>query len=562
MHFTIKLLLKRCFALLLLFIKITEALHYNDFGLSNNIKPCILTFNQIVYIFDQESLSLKFNQPWSNTIAPQISRLNINITTSAAVDACSITHSGKVILLQQQQPLQVIDDINIPWKLNNNITYLGSQSAIDTFITKSVPIPTQFAITTFNDYIIFHNGNQTFSLDTRYDTLWTFFEVPHLPNKSPQNHISLLYSTSRWVLSFRDEPQIISIDCFDPYSFQWLGTILNLNTTFYASYTIQAVVPVVSSATIASDSLLIIVAGAQSGTNNHAETSTEFWKLDISTSVPNNFTLTKLNPIIHQSDVVVFTTDLDDGHSGSVVVTPLDDEMTLFYGGAKQLQFLNTSSLTFLPQPQWLTSTNNTVDETKKDNSQPTPDHRLAIILGSVLGGLFFICVVLILFWCCRRRKNQNKILLRPNNNNNNIKEKKLPSPSERKKLLLLDKKPKRAVTEGPFQESPSISQFTLSPIVPLSPINLFPLPSDDLATSNSVTAATTTEDEGITIQQQPRLIKSRFQELFDYSFSSAINTHRIAASQSLPLESASAIITTTNNEEPPNIPRSVSSYV
>lgn len=446
MHLTIRLLLKRCFALLLLFIKITEALYYTDFGLPSNNKPCILTFNQTVYIFDQNSLSIKFNRPWSNSIEPQITRLNINITTSA----CSITSSGKVILLQQQQPLQVIDDINIPWKLNNNITYLGSQSAIDIFITKSVPISTQFAITTFNNYIIFHNGNQTFSLDTRYDTLWTFYEVPLIPKIPSQNHIPLLYPTTRWVLSFRNEPQIVSIECFDPYGFQWLGTILNLNTTFYASYIIQAVVPVVSSAASASDSLLIIVAAAAlSGTNNHAETATEFWKLDISTSVPTDFTFAKLNPIIHQSDVVMFMTDLDgEGHSESVRVTPVDDEMTLFYGGAKQLQFLNTSSLTFSPQPQWLTSANNnsTDDEIKKDNAQPTSNQRLAIILGSVLGGLFFICFVLLLFWCCRRRKNQNKVLLRPNNkNNNNMEERKLPSPSNRKKLLLLDKKPKRA---------------------------------------------------------------------------------------------------------------------
>lgn len=394
--------------------------------------------------------------------------------------------------------------------------------------------------------------------------MWTFYEVPHIPKISSQNHSPLLYPTSRWVLSFRNEPQIISIDCFDPYGFQWLGTILNFNTTFYTSYNIQAVVPVVSSATTASDSLLIIVAGTQSGTNNHAETATEFWKLDISTSVPSNFTLTKLNPIIHQSDVVVFMTDLDEeGHSESVRVTPLDDEMTLFYGGAKQLQFLNTSSLTFSPQPQWLTSANNSTEEIKKDNAQPTSNRQLAIILGSVLGGLFFIFFVLLLFWCCRRRKNQNKILLRPNNNNNNIKERKLPSPSNRKNVLLLDKKPKRAEeeTERPFQESPSISQFTLSPIVPLSPINLFPLPSDDLASVHSGTTGAI--PEVIDIQhQQPCLIKSRFQELFDYSMSSATNAQHIAASQSLPLESASAILTTTNNEEPLNIPRSVSSYV
>lgn len=86
---------------------------------------------------------------------------------------------------------------------------------------------------------------------------------------------------------------------------------------------------------------------------------------------------------------------------------------------------------------------------------------------------------------------------------------------------------------------------------------------SDDVTSVHSGTAEAI--QEGIDIQQQqqqPRLIKSRFQELFDYSMGSASNTPRITASQSLPLERASAIITTTNNEEPLNIPRSVSSYV
>jgi hypothetical protein len=356
---------------------------------------------------------------------------------------------------QQDEPLKVIDNINISWNLNNDIQYLGSKLAIDTFITKTAPSVQPFSIVTFNDYIIFHNGNQTFSLDTRYKTLWTFSEIllDSTRNQQPINMSPpTLYATSRWILSFRIESNDIFIDCFDPYSFIWLNTITSIISTTPTD-NIQ-VIPVVSSATIETDSLVIIVAGTQGTTNNnHAETTNIFWKLDISTTLSTNFTLTKLNPIIHQSDVVLYngtTTDLNRG--GSVVVTPLDDEMTLFYGGAKQLQFFNTTSLTFSLNPQWLNTTIVNSTTTAQPEESNSNHHYLAIILGSVFGSLFFIIIVIILlFWYCRRKrrnKNQNnKVLLRPKNIKNEKLKPSLSSSSSKKNwllLLLLGKKPKR----------------------------------------------------------------------------------------------------------------------
>lgn len=65
---------------------------------------------------------------------------------------------------------------------------------------------------------------------------------------------------------------------------------------------------------------------------------------------------------------------------------------------------------------------------------------------------------------------------------------------------------------ERNIERSPSISQFTLSPIERLSPINLFPLPCDHVSSS---------DDEGITVLPQPK-IKSRFKEHFHYDDSIA----------------------------------------
>jgi hypothetical protein len=111
-------------------------------------------------------------------------------------------------------------------------------------------------------------------------------------------------------------------------------------------------------------------------------------------------------------------------------------------------------------------------------------------------------------------------------------------------------------------------SQFTLSPIAPVSPINLFPLPSDSTS-HNNAPSTSLNNDEGIIITPQPKVFKSRFQEVFDYnSFpmtrNTTINKRDVTASKSLPLENTtSEIITTTNNKkEPQKIPRSTSSYV
>jgi hypothetical protein len=486
-----------------LFIKIINALNYTDFGLPNK-NSCAFYYNQTVYIFNQEnySLSISFGNPW-NTNLPTI--LKHNITTKTKI-ACSITRSGKIILLQQQLPqqqqqpslLQFIDNSDITsqsWHLSSDITYLGSQNAIDSFITK--PSISNFASTTFNDYVMIFGGEKTtnyngsskllqstFILDTRYTTEWIWYELPIVSTTPPPTSNSTLYSTSRWILHFRTEPiknttlYTTFIDCFDPYGFQWFGTISSFDTS--TNSTIQ-IVPVVSSA-IGSDSLLLWSLATQdetAATINQIEIGGELWKLDISTWIPSNFTLTKLNSSvsIHQSDISTSASTSNTSVKGqpSVVVTLNNNDLALLYGGGdsqqqqqQQLQFFNTTSLAFLPQPHWLQQQQNNSTTAAEDSTTSAKIRNLPIILGSVIGGVLFIALIILFFWCFyykNRKRSSGNTLLRPTSyNNNNEKPSSFFPLSKKLRLFLLGNKGYKTTTTGmiiiPFFASVCIFNF------------------------------------------------------------------------------------------------------
>ncbi|KAI9256997.1 hypothetical protein EDC94DRAFT_614999 [Helicostylum pulchrum] len=534
----------------LLFIKIIEGLNYADFGLPNS-NPCIFTSNQTVYIINEQSLSITFDQASWDTITPQI--IEHNLTTVAA---CPITRSDKLILIplllqqrqqqgqQQQQPLQAIDNITSnSWTTNNNITYLGPQNAVDTFMTEA----THFSTTTFNDFIMIFGGNEssTFILDTRYSTLYSWYQIPLQPTTPPSSPDSVLYATSRWVLHFRVEINIAYIDLFDPISFQWYGTISSielLNTT--TKKNIQ-VLPLINNNT--SDSLLIIniiqdtIDSSGNSSYQTTRTTTEFWRLDISTWIPDTLTLTKLNTLFQQSSTI-------STGGGSVIVTPVNGEIALFYGGNERLAFLDTTNLTFISPPQWITTIDNT--------SLISQNNNLAIILGSVLGGLFFIVLIILFIWFYKKKRSSS-VPLRPNNNNNEK-----PSLLQKNKWPLKSKRPEKEnmiTTSRAFEESPPLSEFTLSPIKRLSPLELFYPSSAALSTLPDAP-----EDEIIVLpqqqqqqQQQQNIKKSRFREHFD--FHSFPQDTTITPSKSLPLASSSTTIT---SQPQLHIPRSSSSYV
>lgn len=365
----------------LLFIEIIQALDYADFGLPNK-NPCVLSHDGKVYIINQQSLAIIFQQPWENT-SPEIT--THNLTT---VSACSITRSGRVILIpiEQQQPLQVIDDITVSWNLNNNITYLGSQNAINLFIERTIPLTSAFVTTAYNDFIVIfggYNESSTFILDTRYPP-YIWYEVSLSPNTPIQtaSSISTLYATSRWILHFQIDSNIIYIYCLDPLNLQWYGLISTFKLESTQTQSIQ-VIPTTEDL----DSFLII---AQQ--ENETYISTNIWQSNASTLIPM-ITVTFVNSLIQQSS--------QTSGSGSVLVTRIDGEMALLYGGKANLEFLNTTSKSFAATPEWLTE------------GSPQEDNHLGIILGTVLGGAMFIVLLIVLFIWLRKRSN---VSLSPNN--------------------------------------------------------------------------------------------------------------------------------------------------
>lgn len=464
----------------LLFIKIIQALDYADFGLPNR-NSCVFSHGEKIYIINQQSLAISFNHPWNNITSPQIT--THNLTT---VGACSITRSGKVILmpLEQQQPLQVLDDIALSWNLNSNITYLGSQYAIDLFIKRTIPLA-KFVATAFNDFIMIFGGDNnnessTFILDTRYATLYTWHEISFSTNTpTPISFSNILYTTSRWILHFQVDLNIIYIHCFDPLNLQWHGLISTIELSSNETQSIQ----VIPTSSFSLDSFLIITTQ-----ENGNKIITNLWQLNVSTLIPDITTVTLLNSIIQQSS---------QSGSGSVLVTRIDDEMALFYGGKDNLGLFNTTSKTFISTPEWL------LEEVPLQQQE----NHLGIILGTVLGGVVFIVVFVILFIWLRKRSN---VSLSPNNNATSKRWPFINKPGmEYCVCVCVCVLTFSIFLEEKIEQSPSISQFTLSPIKRLSPISLFPLPSDNVEAEN--------EDEGITVLPQQPKIKSRFMEHFDY---------------------------------------------
>lgn len=359
----------------------------------------------------------------------------MNLSTAGS---CCLTQSGKLILFpfQQSQPLQVIEDINdSTWNINNNITFTGPQIAIDTFITRSTFI-SHFATATLNDLIMIFGGNEssTFILNTRNPTTYNWIKVPSQSTTPPYSSDSVLYATSRWALHFRIQMDIVYIDCFDFNSFSWYGTVSSIVLT-QLTKNIQ-VIPIFNKKSDTDSLLIMAIHEITSNT-----TTTELWEMDISTFYPEKVSINKLNTLIQQSNMTTThpyhrrqqQQQEENNGSGSVMVTPIGDEMALFYGGNEQLSFLNTRNLSFV-SPSWLTQdiTTEQPQPQKQEKAGGNNNNNLAIILGSVLGTLFLILLIILFIWFYKKKKKTNSVPPRPNHENNNEK----PTPKNRWPLL------------------------------------------------------------------------------------------------------------------------------
>lgn len=504
----------RWWMMLSLLFGLIEALNFTDLGLPNN-SNCAFTYNNTLYIIGDNNVSISFGNPWDVDV-PKVSKQNNNTPTTAI--ACATTRSGRLVLVpfSNSNSLQVIDNVSLAWQPNQNITYQGSQNAINKFITKSWPI-SHFILAAFNDYVLIQ-AETTFILDTRFPTQWTWYELLNTslsPPPLPSTNSSLV-ATSRWILHFRTVTRSSStgyttfVNCFDPLSFTWLGEILSFNTTTNLIQPSQ-----IQSSAEGSDSLLLFPSwtpGTQdlnssetaATTNNYADAI--FWKLDISTWIHTNVTLTPIVISQHENDT------LFEPVPGSTI-TRLDKDLAVIYGGSSNnIQFFNTTSFTFMPKPQWLFN-----ETTPKSENSSTTHNDLAIILGSVMGSVIFIAILILFIYCCLKRKRSRDTSIHLTRHIDTHKNKCLHWPllirQEKQKkvhkpgMLIMHQlfhqtsnKKKLIFLEGQYvitkKYEPSNPPYILSPIPKTSPISLFP-------------------PEQSTSKAPP--MKSKFVEHFDY---------------------------------------------
>lgn len=556
---------------LLILLKRIDTLDFNDLGLPNQ-SNCAFASNKTLYIIGEiRNVSITFDNDDIHVNPPKIISQQRNQQISRQFNttnpACIITRSGKVILVpnEQQEGIQIIQNIspNLTVVTETNMTFDGSQAAIDKFITRSTFL-TNYTLTSFNNYVLIQGGqdiNQTESqntyiLDLRYPALGVWYELEITSFTPPPSSFSnsALYATSRWILHFRTEFRqdiyITFVDCFDPFTFLWLGTITSFNTT---TNSIKAIP--LSTSTVTSDSLIIIPSWSsppsppsspsfatqgfnhsETATNNHIKQTT-FWKLDISKWIFNNITITPI--IINNVNSKTNQQKRDENQTSLFfnpilggTVTLIAADLAVFYGGTiaisssaiattdqqESMLFFNTTSFKFLPQPSWLSNNNATIQQenTFINNNQ------LAIILGSVMGSVLFIALLILFVWCCIKRKRsrdglrheqqhqtKNSLLLsktskgtRLNYLHNNA----INKFSHIKKSNCIES---HNIGNPPnMAEASSEQTYVLSPIQCLSPIDLFP----------NIAAAAVVKDEKDIKPPLPPPLTSRFIEHFDYN--------------------------------------------
>ncbi|KAI8879087.1 hypothetical protein K501DRAFT_336339 [Backusella circina FSU 941] len=376
-----------------------NALNNADFGLER-YDHCAFSYNEALYILGGESTTttttmdeviITFNQTNWNTEAPIIQRLQSNVTGKVK---CGVTKNAVLLLFDNYHTVQVL---NIS-STNNSMTYQGSQKAIDSFVTNKTPIKNP-AITAFGDYFLIYGGEQddhtllqsTFILDTRISNVGVWYELSPPSNNSSSSFIgnppppsanTTLVATSRWILHFRvlkinPVTYTVYVDLFDPLNFNWLGTpITAFNTSTDAIHAIP----------LSPDTLLVTPTWNTFDSSSSNDSMTGFWILNVSTWTP---TATAEWQEISENYYTV---------SGSSVTAIQNTDLVVFYGGINgSLQFFNSTSKAF-EHPTWYSQ------ETENGH------HLLAILLGSILGGLlFFILLFLFVWFCCIRKKRLRK---------------------------------------------------------------------------------------------------------------------------------------------------------
>ncbi|KAI9481166.1 MAG: hypothetical protein EXX96DRAFT_538394 [Benjaminiella poitrasii] len=482
-----------------MFSRSIQPISITDLGLPNT-NTCAFSHNRSLYIIGENNITISFGNRWN--IDPPKIEYNNSSHRQQNHYSCSITNSGKLLLISSEQypVLQLIDNIHIfPWKTVLNITLDSTENVFNIFFSRTISL-SNVATVAFDHFFMIYGKQQqtsaTFILDTRLLSNQVWYEVSitsQTPSSSALN--SSLYATSRWILHFRTEDQhggyyTTWIDCFDPYTLSWLGTVSSFNTS--ANH-IQSV-PLVSSNKELD--LLLLIPSWSVGTSSSEiqQTNLEeitFWRLDISVWVYTDVLISpvKLNTTLYDPT----STTNDDNKTNRAfkpviggTVTLIADDVAVFYGGNTLekdavLQFFNISSLMFMPHPQWLSPS-----VTPDNIDTPSKKNNIAIWLGSLLGGLLFLILfVMFVRWFMKKRNKTHR---------GNIRKRTFWAMSINKQPRY---KEKSIDSVSPKHSTEQQSCYVLSPIKPVSPIILFPEPA---------------------LRAKPtRLITSRFREHFDY---------------------------------------------
>ncbi|GAN08865.1 hypothetical protein MAM1_0228c08382 [Mucor ambiguus] len=576
---------------LLILLKKIDALDLQDLGLPNQ-SSCAFAKNSTLYIIGAtKNISITFDNDGIYVNPPHIISQQQQQSRQINTDpACTITRSGKVVLIQDS--LQIIQTItpNLTATTDTNMTFSGSRAAIEKFVNGSTHL-TSSTMTSFNDFILIQGGQDanrtksqlTYILDLRYPALGVWYELQATSLTPPASTSSdtVLYATSRWILQFRTEASqqqyVTFVDCFDPYTFLWLGTITSFNTT---TNSIKAIPSAATSKE--SDSLLIIpsltppIVTQESFNHSDQAEQTTFWRLDVSKWLYNNITITPI--IINNIDSSKSSQQKRDGLQTSSqsykpvsggTVTLIAADLAVFYGGTatttdqqENILFFNTTELKFLPLPVWLSTTDPTMQQ--EQTSSADGDYKLAIILGSVMGSILFIALCILFVWCCIRRKRSRERLGHADG-------------KKQRKALFSSMSNKEVVNPGFHNSSsPNMAEasskthpYVLSPIKCLSPIDLFPP-----AASAKLTPVQQERQQEKLLSKAPKT--SRFIEHFDYhSFPLVKHNHNnnnslgnMASSSSSPQlkiatsTEAAAAAAANDGSSQNQLPRSTSSYV
>ncbi|KAI8374982.1 hypothetical protein EDC96DRAFT_497506 [Choanephora cucurbitarum] len=461
---------------LLLYRSLSLALDFNQLDFDES--SCIFSFNRSLYILGQtNNIKVSFGDNWSMDL-PGIS----NFTGLDREDmTCTITKSGQLFLLQQSACAIKNMSSSLPWDSSTNVVFRGSQSAIQRFATNH-SIQADSVVAFGDNVYLFDRDNTVFVLDT-IQLIWREFKS--LIPAPLFDSSSSLYSTSRWILLVRTDGQAISIDGFDPYTFHWLGTLWTIHAN---ANTIKAI-PIQPSIE-GSDSLLLVpIRSSDTQSSTATEADEQFWRLDI----PNvDLTQIIVTPIASNRQLIQRGLNSTSRLFAPTFVTLIATDLVMFYqdnsgSSDSRFQFLNTTTLSFVRQPQWLVT-----------NAVANPSSRsknyLAVILGSVIGGVAFIVILILLSWYCLRRKrrqNQDRSIDQP---------RRCCTLSQLCFPFLCGSRRQSQHTEPAPSPIHPQAPYLLSPIQPSSPLHIFP--PDQTSSSSSL--------------EKPTPIKSKFKEHFD----------------------------------------------